>query len=114
MCEILIRAVDGIGNYEIEGPGRGHIVTIQPDGHIWGKLECPPEYFIVKIPGLNPASIRRYCSVYYDLTQPEKPIMIYRRRWVIREQLMSTIQSAGGIVTVTQANFNVALIDRTA
>jgi len=53
MCEILVRAVDGICEDPTANPRRGYLVVVQPDGHTWGNGERPPEYFIVKIPGLS-------------------------------------------------------------
>jgi len=54
MCEILVRAVNGTCDDPTANPRRGYLVVVQPDGHTWGNGERPPEYFIVKIPGLSP------------------------------------------------------------
>jgi hypothetical protein len=32
-------------------------VVVQPDGHTWGNSECPPEYVILKIPGVDPSTV---------------------------------------------------------
>jgi len=58
MCEILVRGVDGTCGDPTANPRRGYLVVVQPDGHTWGNQECPPEYFIVKIPGLSPELTR--------------------------------------------------------
>jgi hypothetical protein len=58
MAEILVRAVDGSCPEFAANSRRGNIIVVQPDGHIWGNAECPPEYFIVKIPGLSDTTTR--------------------------------------------------------
>ena len=77
MCEVLIRAKTN-GNTGDHWQ-RGDIVAVQPDGHLWGRLETkaawiasggladewPGEYFLLKIPG-------RTATDFEDL---------YRKQW---------------------------------
>jgi hypothetical protein len=59
MCEILVRAIDSLPPINpTASPRRGNLVVVQPDGHTWGNCECPPEFFILKIPGLSPETAR--------------------------------------------------------
>lgn len=32
---------------------RGHVVVVVPDGHAWGRCECPPEYFVLRVLGMS-------------------------------------------------------------
>jgi hypothetical protein len=64
MCEILVRAVGGTCDDPTANPRRGNLVVVQPDGHKWGNGECPPEFFIVKIPGLSPELTRLKTEVW--------------------------------------------------
>jgi hypothetical protein len=58
MCEILVRAITGICEDVTGNPVRGNPVVVMPDGHKWGNCECPPEYIIVKIPGVSVDTLR--------------------------------------------------------
>ena len=50
MAELLIRA-------KTNGPDpkrdwqRGHVVFVAEDGHTWGRLEGPPEFYVVRVKG---------------------------------------------------------------
>ena len=57
MCELLIRAVDGTNPDPVGNPLRGMPVVVQPDGHTWGNCEVPPEYVIIKLPGVSPDAV---------------------------------------------------------
>jgi hypothetical protein len=62
MAEILVKAIDHVhSDPEKDRSGaykRGMPVLVMPDGHPWGKEEGPPKFTIVKIPGLDPQTIR--------------------------------------------------------
>jgi hypothetical protein len=62
MAEILVRLVNGSCDDARANPLRGMPVVVQPDGHEWGKCEGPPEYVVVKIPGVSPDEVRGYCQ----------------------------------------------------
>ena len=50
MCEILVKLKDGI---DPKGIRTGDIVDIRPDGQRWGKLECEPNFSVIKLPGID-------------------------------------------------------------
>lgn len=67
MAELLIKAVDAIhvdpvkdqrGSYK-----RGDVVVVMPDGHVWGKEERLPKFFILKVPGLSVAIANRVIEI---------------------------------------------------
>jgi hypothetical protein len=31
----------------------GDIVVVKPDGHPWGRCECPPQYVVIKVPKMD-------------------------------------------------------------
>jgi hypothetical protein len=60
MAEILVRAVDGTCADPLSNPLRGMPVVVMEDGHVWGTCEGPPEYVIIKIPGVAVDTVQPY------------------------------------------------------
>lgn len=48
MAEILIAARDLPSGYR-----RGDPVAVKPNGQTWGRAEVPPDFYVIKIPGLD-------------------------------------------------------------
>ena len=52
MAELLIRAktngLDPTVHWQ-----RGHVVYVTEDGHEWGLRERPPEFYVVRLPGVS-------------------------------------------------------------
>lgn len=75
MAEILVRAgsvthadpgIDRAGCYK-----HGDIVLAKPDGHEWGRLEGPPTFVVVKVPGVTPEAAEAWAQSWdyeYDVT----------------------------------------------
>lgn len=61
MCELLIKAQDGANGIWL----RGRIATIMPDGHVWGSKEAPPDFYIVKVPGVSVDTARTYLEEWH-------------------------------------------------
>lgn len=38
----------------------GHVISIQPDGHEWGKEECLPKFQIIKLPDVKVDEVQKY------------------------------------------------------
>ena len=102
---------DRRGNYK-----RGDPVVIMPDGHIWGREEGLPKFFIVKIPGLAVETAKKYIAEQMDSTDPEKPVLFRRRRFGLPvDSLPNPVKNAvnnQGIVTVTLAQARQYMIDK--
>jgi hypothetical protein len=64
MAEFIIKAVDAVHpDPQIDQSGcykLGDIVEVRPDGANYGRCECLPTFFIVKIPGLSVETARKY------------------------------------------------------
>jgi hypothetical protein len=71
MAELLIKLEEADKPDDLLAWGKGHVVCVKPDGHKWGRLECPPKFCVVRVsdqeakdleiylePG--PAVIRKY------------------------------------------------------
>jgi hypothetical protein len=50
----------------------GDVIVVRPDGWKWGSCECPPEYVVVKIPGMKEDDAKFYEeSLYEDVEDKE-------------------------------------------
>ena len=69
MCEILVKAIDHVHPDPVKdraGAYKRHMpVVVFEDGHEWGKEEGPPKFYIVKIPGVKAATMKKYCMEQY-------------------------------------------------
>lgn len=120
MCEILIKAIDAIHPDPVKDRRgcykRGDFVTVQPDGHKWGKKETLPHFVVVKIPGIDPKIVRELVQpqiedddgvpTYKGIPGNEPvPAVFRRRRWrLLVHNLPATIKQTlltNGEITVT-------------
>lgn len=62
MAEILVMARDSPSR----AYRRGDIVTIQADGHEWGRLEGLPDFYLLKVPGVSVTRLERYVADWTD------------------------------------------------
>lgn len=101
MAEILVKAVDATNpDSEKDRRGcykRGYPVVVKEDNHPgWGREEGPPNFFVIKLPGVPADTVRKYIEewrVYTGLD--ERGIPRYetyqRRRWKIDIDKLPTI-----------------------
>jgi len=112
MCEILIKAKDNVNpdpeldklNYK-----RGHFVAVMPDGHTWGKKECLPDFFILKIPGVSVDQFDEYMKPELDTGDAKKQIITKRRihkldidATTIPKAIRNAVKNTG-VATITKA-----------
>ena len=76
---------------------RGEIIVIKPDGFDWGGNERPPEYIIVKIPGVTLGQAMKYTqglidSSLYDssLAQQSDTVDVKERRWYFTKRVVDS------------------------
>lgn len=77
-------------------------VVVMPDGHVWGREEGLPKFWIVKIPGMTVDTARRWIASWVDTTDPEKPTTLQRRlhrldKAKIPANILATLNSTGVI-----------------
>ena len=53
-AELLVRATDG-SNYN-----KGAIVTVKPEGQVWGRMEQPPNYIHLTVTEVTPEQVMHY------------------------------------------------------
>jgi len=121
MCELLIKAQSAThsdltkserGCYKI-----GDIVDVREDGFKWGKSECPPKFYIVKLTNVSVKDAQKYIVADYDTTDPEHPVLLHRRLYQIPivdipAQIKSTLQATGS-VSVTWTQIKTYVVNKT-
>jgi hypothetical protein len=88
-AEILVKAVDAVNSNPTKDRGcykRGMPVVIMDDGYKWGSSECPPLFFIVKVPGVPKEKMQKYIEAWNDTTFiAQNPFVMHKRRiWTIK------------------------------
>lgn len=80
MAEVLIKLVDATHpDPEIDRAGcykAGMPVVVMPDGHSWGRKECPPTFFRVKLLGVSVEEVQGYLAPVFrdrDYAAPTSP-----------------------------------------
>jgi hypothetical protein len=84
MAELLILAFDTNNKdaaKDVFAYKKGHVISVQPDGHTWGKEECLPKFYIVKLPKVSVADVKKYLDPKIDLfsTADVKPTIAIRK-----------------------------------
>lgn len=69
MAELLILAFDTSNKdaaLDVFAYKKGHVISVKPDGHKWGKEECLPKFYIVKLPKVSVADVQKYLDAQMD------------------------------------------------
>lgn len=82
MCELLVRIVDKISDDPYNNAKltkSGDVIVICDDGHEWGRAEGPPTYRVIRVPGVEAATLGNFTG----RGVPEGPddAMSYARVW---------------------------------
>lgn len=82
---------------------KGDIIAVRPDGWKWQRLECLPDYVVVKIPAVpHSETIEHYCDTLEDPTTKK---LLKRRKFRVPENIVNGWVNAGNsVVTITSAN----------
>lgn len=70
MAELLVLAFDTHNKdpeRDVHAYKKGHVISIQPDGHTWGKQEGLPKFHVVKLPGVKLEDVQKYLEPKVDL-----------------------------------------------
>lgn len=76
---------------------RGEIIVIKPNGWEWGRKERPPEYIVVKVPGMTVTQAIKYTqglidSSLYDGSLARQPdtVDVKERRWHLTKRIVDS------------------------
>lgn len=88
----------------------GDVICVREDGWGWGGRECPPDYVVIKIPGV-PAGALKY------LEEPDEDGDVHkgRRRWNIPKTFIKetkALDSKLGVRVVSVLTVSNMLIDK--
>lgn len=67
MAEILVKLETADNPADPNAWTRGDIVCIMPDGHKWGKKECPPKFQVVRVPDAKADELQGYIEPAVEL-----------------------------------------------
>lgn len=80
--ELLVKAIDASNPvYDAGCYKAGMIVLAKPDGHEWGRLEGPPTFAIIRLPGVPVEAVEKFLEPETDPLVPEVPVR--RRQYAI-------------------------------
>jgi len=114
MAELLIKNVDAWGDDKSRSM-KGDIIVVRPDGWVWGKEECPPRFVVVKLKGVKVDDVKHYEQPLMDTKDPEKPVMLKRRKYAIDTATVDNCAvELGGAKEVLKTTFDSNLITKTA
>ena len=136
MAEILIKAVSAVHADPVKDRAgchkKGDPIIIRPDGWSWGSKETLPDFVIIKVPGLDPATIASYMdswrmAVSFAIITQTLPTDAFRieitatsfnsssgEGKITRSQVETFINSWGGSVAVVGDNsvrFDIAILN---
>jgi len=66
----------------------GDIIVVRPDGWLWGREECLPNYVVIKIPDLKIEDAKKYEESLQDTTDKEKSILLKVRKYQIPKTII--------------------------
>ena len=90
----------------------GDIIVVKPDGWEWGKEECLPTFLVVKLPQVDVATVEHFTQSLMDMTNPDNPKMLKRRKYRIPENWVSNKALLGeSVIEITLSAQKQALID---
>ena len=98
----------------------GDIVVVKPDGWVWGREECLPNYLVVKLPQLSVETVEHFTQSLMGEPNAEgdRP-MLRKRKYQIPSQWVTPYITEGtSVITVTlsnqQQNFINNIIEKTS
>jgi hypothetical protein len=82
MAELLILAFDTSNKdaaLDVFAYKKGHVISVQPDGHKWGKNECLPKFYIVKLPKVAVEDVQKYLEPNVSVLTKEREQIAIRK-----------------------------------
>ena len=129
MCELLIQAkghwMDNFTQGQIDALDDGQkksrnariqlgdIVVVRPDGWVWGREECLPNYLVVKLPQLTVEQVEHFTQSLMGEpdAQGNRPTL-KKRKYKIPSQWVTPYITAGtSVIEVKLTNQQQALIN---
>ena len=87
MCKVIFKGVDSVNPNPVKDKGcykRGMPVEVVADDYILRNGEQPPAFYVLSIPLISKSKALKYMQTWVDNTDPDKPVMVKKRLWMIR------------------------------
>jgi hypothetical protein len=108
MAELLILAFDTNNKdaaQDVFAYKKGHVISVQPDGHKWGKEECLPKFYVVKLPKVSVADVKKYLDVQMNTLGDSTKVIGIRKYKLdvssIPTAIKNTLES-DGVITINK------------
>jgi hypothetical protein len=107
MAELLILAFDTNNKdaaLDVFAYKKGHVISVQPDGHKWGKEECLPKFYIVKLPKVAVKDVQKYLEPNVSvLTEEREQIAIRKYKFDVANlpTLAKTALKTEGVLSIS-------------
>jgi len=76
----------------------GDIVVVKPNGWEWGREECLPNYYILKVPNISVEEAEFAVQSLMD-TSGDEPVMLKKRKYQIPPQIINQLNNNDGVLT---------------
>jgi len=84
----------------------GHVIDVKPDGHKWGKEECLPKFYLVKLPKVSVADVQKFLEAKMDVSTGTTQIAIRKYKLDVAN-LSTAIKSVlekDGVITINKVS----------
>jgi hypothetical protein len=71
----------------------GDIIVVRPDGWVWGKEECLPNFIVVKVPQMTETEAKKYEESLTDNTDKEKPVLLKVRKHIMDKTVVDDVKA---------------------
>jgi hypothetical protein len=108
MAELLILAFDTSNKdaaLDVFAYKKGHVISVQPDGHKWGKNECLPKFYIVKLPKVDVKDVQKFLEAKMDTLETVTQAIAIRKYQLDVPNLPTLVKSTlekDGVITVSK------------
>jgi hypothetical protein len=94
---------------------RGDPVAVMPDGHVWGRMERLPWFFVVKIPGLGVEAAKKYLGSWDEGTGRDRKTLQMRLYRLAVDSLPTNVKNAlqsTGVASLTLNAFKSNIVNQ--
>lgn len=124
MCRVLVRWQEkprylaDDAKHEMAHSRRGDIIAAFPDGHVWGREECLPNYVSIDIDGVPVSDIKKYMVPAYSSTpgpDGEKQMIKKRKYNIVLDNIPKRFLTAlgrDGSVRISRTDISGRILDK--
>lgn len=83
----------------------GHVISVQPDNHAWGKEECLPKFYVVKLPKVSVADVKKFLDVQMNTLGDGTEVIGIRKYKLDVSSIPTAIKNtlkSDGVITINK------------